>query len=410
MTTLADSKEPTARCLDLTRLVSRVGRGAWTGVDRVEAAYLNHLLLLETPLFALVRTRRNFTLLDHSGTKQLAERLHGCRPWGSPDWRARSRLRATKTRMAAESDLRRLGLDHTGRRSLASLLTRHLPDGCAYLNVGHSNLRDHVFLALRQVRDMHLSVLVHDMIPLDFPDFQRDGTVTSFAAKMRAVSRHADLVIYNSRQSQISGAAHFGCMGRVPDSVVAHLGLDVPTVAGAVPSHLAHNRPYFVTVGTIEPRKNHALLLDVWAQMAKTRAASDMPTLLIIGKRGWKNEKLFARLDAQPAHVRELPDLSDAEMAALVAGAQGLLFPSFAEGFGLPPCEAAALGTPVVVHDLPVYREILGEYPIYANVADIYLWEQIVTELAARPATPVRGCDLILPSWDAHFNLVLKMT
>lgn len=73
-----------ARCLDLSRLVSRVGRGPWTGVDRVEAAYARELLTREAPLFGLVRTSMGFVLLDRGGggVQALWDRLTGVEPWG----------------------------------------------------------------------------------------------------------------------------------------------------------------------------------------------------------------------------------------------------------------------------------------------------------------------------------------
>ena len=61
-------------------------------------------------------------------------------------------------------------------------------------------------------------------------------------------------------------------------------------------------------------------------------------------------------------------------MLAVLKGASGFLFPSHAEGFGLPPVEAAALGVPILSNDLPVIREILGDIPVYASVSDRYLW------------------------------------
>ena len=91
------------------------------------------------------------------------------------------------------------------------------------------------------------------------------------------------------------------------------------------------------------------------------------------------------------------------------------MFPSFAEGFGLPVTEAAALGVPVVCNDLPVLKEILGDIPIYADVSDSYSWKRIITEVAfggrAGQDTGEIGADrYVPPSWESHFNLVLKIT
>ena len=107
-------------------------------------------------------------------------------------------------------------------------------------------------------------------------------------------------------------------------------------------------------------------------------------------------------------------DLSDGAVSALLQRSDGLLFPSHAEGFGLPPAEAALLGIPVVCADLPVYREFLQDYPVYLNATDMYLWETTIRNLTngkddrSRTDHPAASPDG-LPTWDSHFNIVLKV-
>ena len=390
------------RCLDLSRLVSRVGRGPWTGVDRVEAAYARELLGRDDLLFGLVRTAMGFVLLDRAGVQALWDRLTGVAPWGAPDLLSKLFLKATESKRAAESDLRRLCLARAGRGGLRAMLRRHLPPGTVWLNVGHSNLQRHIFETMHAIGGT-ASVLIHDVIPLEYPQYQRPGTVEDFRARMRRVSDLADLVIYNSQSSRSAAERYFAEWGRVPEGIVSHLGTIAPqpTTPPITPP-----QPYFVTVGTIEPRKNHRLLLSVWDQM--TTGTKTPPELLIIGARGWNNAEVFARLDAKPPHVRELNGLEDGQVAALIQGARALLFPSIAEGFGMPPAEALALGTPAVVNDLPVYREILGNKAIYADANDMYSWLKIITGLSIGNEARQEAAEL--PTWNDHFNLVLKVT
>ncbi len=400
------------RLLDLTRSISRVGRGPMTGIDRVEAAYLEHLLGCGGPLFGLVRSSLGFVLLDRRGMEALRARLSGHREWGRADALSRLFAKAGPTRQRAESDLRRICAGRSRRGGLNRLLSRHLPPGAVWLNVGHTNLEPEVFDAVHAAGG-RAHVMVHDTIPLDHPRWQRPGSVARFEARMRAVSARADLAIYNSAVSRADGERHFARWGRVPPGIVAHLGVTVAAPEpAALPPGLDLARPYFVTIGTIEPRKNHALLLDVWQALA---ADGNPPGLYVIGRRGWNNADVFARLDARPAGVVELAGLSDGAMAALVSRARALLFPSLAEGFGLPPCEAALLGTRVLASDLPVIREVLGKLPIYATGGDMYSWLKTIRGLAgdraeARSAWRAPGRAVALPSWQDHFNEVLRVS
>ena len=216
----------------------------------------------------------------------------------------------------------------------------------------------------------------------------------------------ADLVIYNSQDTRQRSEAQI--RGRIPPAVVAHLGLDLPAPdGGELPAGLPPKLPFFVVVGTIEPRKNHGFLLDLWQQMGP-----NAPLLLICGARGWNNNAVFDRLDRLPAGgpVREFSSLSDAGLAALVQGAAGMLFPSHAEGFGLPPAEALSLGSRVLCNDLPVLHEVLGDKAVYAALSEPYSWIRTIEEWAASVPDPRPATTFIAPTWAEHFKTVLKST
>lgn len=408
---------PSARLLDLSRLISRVGRGPLTGIDRVELAYLAALMAAPEPLFALVRVAGGFALLAPAATATLRDHLTGQAPWGRPDLLARLTRRTAPARGAAEATVRRLALGRARDPGLARLLRRHLPPGTAYLNVGHSNLRAAVFAALRQVPGATVAVMIHDAIPLDHPDFASEGMPAAFAGRLHRVGAAADLVIYPSASARRSVEAHLARLGRVPPGMVAPLGIDIPRPdPAALPTGLDLAPPFFVALGTIEPRKNLGFLLDLWADLARAPPASGLPRLYLVGRRGWAAPGLIARLDALPADgpVRELGPLPDAAVAALLQRSAGLLFPSLAEGYGLPPLEAAALGVPVVLNDLAVYRETLGNSAVYASVNDRYPWRKAITDLAegAGRAETARHHhdDRPLPRWEDHFKPVLRLT
>ena len=400
-----------ARLLDLTRLVSRLGRGPLTGIDRVEYAYLDHLLRADRLLFGLVRTALGFVLLDRKGCAGLAALVRGDTALASADMIGRVLHRRNPLRGQAEAAARRFAIARSARPFLAHML-RRLPDGSSYINVGHANLTARSLQHLHRAK-LRLVVMVHDTIPLDHPEFARAGTVEPFRRKLAAVSRHADVVIHTTNDARTKTERHFARMGRVPGGITANLGVPQPEPKlSDLPPGLTVTQPYFVALGTIEPRKNHRLLLDIWDHFG---TGPDVPRLFIIGGRGWASADLFARLSALPPEhpVKLLPGLSDSAVTALLGGATALLFPSHAEGFGLPVVEAAVLGVPVITSNLPVIKELLGDNAVYLDVTDIYSWiETIKTHTDAvrhgdRDATRQKNRK-DPPKWADHFKIVLK--
>lgn len=417
--TAITTNRPAARCLDLTRLISRLGRGPLTGIDRVELAYLTHILEDKVPLFLLVRTGLGYLLLDQQGAREIAARIAGDRPWGNSDVIGHLSRKATPAKRRAEADLRRFSVDRCRRGRLGEMLRRALPDRCAYLNVGHSNLSAEVLEAWHDWGGARIVILIHDTIPLDYPQFQRPGTPEKFEAKLRRVAKAADLVICVSGQTQADVERWFSKWGTSAKTLVAHIGVDaVRPNPAEVPQDLNLTRPFFLTLGTIEPRKNHALLLDIWEAFEAELPQDQIPHLVIAGRRGWANADVFARLDLSPVMektVFERSDLSDGAIAALMCRANGVLFPTRAEGYGLPPAEAILQHTPVICSDLPVFREILGNIPVYLDSDDVYLWKQSIRRLtdekqAEQTERPGKNSGAEISTWSDHFNLVLKVT
>ena len=200
---------------------------------------------------------------------------------------------------------------------------------------------------------------------------------------------------------------------RLPASTPAFLA---PHDFEAVPKRRPTDRPYFVVLGTIEPRKNHLLLLQVWKRLAE-RMGDQAPLLVVIGQRGWECENvvdLLERCEPLRNHILELSTCSDAELAQWLHHARALLFPSFAEGFGLPLVEALACGTPVIVSDLAVFREIAHSIPDYLDPLNGIGWLEMIVDYAA-PDSQVRDRQLkrmstfVVPTWDDHFRKVDAM-
>ena len=166
-------------------------------------------------------------------------------------------------------------------------------------------------------------------------------------------------------------------------------------------------------LGTIEARKNHQLLLGIWRKLV-AQLGCKAPRLLVIGQRGWEAEHVFDVLDRDDrlrGHVVELNACSDEQLAQHLGSARALLFPSLAEGYGLPLVEALGMGVPVIASDLPVFREIGGDIPIYLDPLDAAAWEAAISDYA-RPESPARAKQIERMTafksfgWDAHFDAV----
>jgi glycosyltransferase involved in cell wall biosynthesis len=134
-----------------------------------------------------------------------------------------------------------------------------------------------------------------------------------------------------------------------------------PAVIAATRERLGAPDGYFLYAGTLEPRKNVALLLDAWLAYRQAHDGRALP-LLVAGPEGWKQRRLEQRLAAlSSAGVRRLGRLADDELREAVAAATAFVYPSLYEGFGLPVAEAMAAGVPVVVSESSSLPEVAGE-------------------------------------------------
>jgi glycosyltransferase involved in cell wall biosynthesis len=300
-----------------------------------------------------------------------------------------------------------------GRSTLAQVLSRHRH--CAFLLVSHRSLDRERPIAQLRTAGAAFVPLLHDLIPLSHPEYTRPAQVSRHARRLATTAALADGILVNSAATAEVLAAHLP-PGK-PAIAVAPLGIQPPRLAAPPPAARLSEagppeRPYFLCLGTIEPRKNHLLLLHIWRALAE--AGGNPPRLVLVGRRGWENENILDLLDRCPALrglVEEHGPQPDEAVARLLAGARALLFPSFAEGFGLPVAEALAAGAPVICSDLPAFREVAGALPEMLDPVDGAAWRDAILDYAAaqsprRAAQLARHAGWRAPSWDAHFAVV----
>jgi glycosyltransferase involved in cell wall biosynthesis len=252
----------------------------------------------------------------------------------------------------------------------------NVPEGAIYFNASQFLLDKPWFLRwLDRRRDVKPVFFVHDLLPIDYPEFFRPAEATQHLIRMRNICRYGAGVIVGSQAVGRRLQAFAAENGRPDIAIcVAPPSVSPAFEAGSPPDPRLGGIDYFVVCGTIEPRKNHSMLLNVWRELARRE---DAPKLIIVGKRGWLNANVLDLLDRSRAlhpHVVEAGGLSTPALRRLLSGARALLMPSFAEGFGLPIAEALAAKVPVIASDIEVFHEVGGDALDYIDPLDGLGW------------------------------------
>lgn len=138
----------------------------------------------------------------------------------------------------------------------------------------------------------------------------------------------------------------------------------------AMQAQFGLRRPYFIIVGTIEPRKDHKTLLAAYAQLREQHPEA---SLVIVGRKGWLSDDIIAAIDVAAARspVFHLQGIRDNMLPALYAGSTALVYPSRYEGFGLPLLEAMVSGTAVIASDTPAHREVAEDAAMLTPPGDV---------------------------------------
>ncbi|HXO26174.1 MAG TPA: glycosyltransferase family 1 protein [Thermoanaerobaculia bacterium] len=221
-------------------------------------------------------------------------------------------------------------------------------------------------------------VAIHDLAFRRLPWAVRPDTARALAERLERTLLEADLLLTDSH----AVAGELAAAGVAPARVrTIHLGpghLPPPSVVAAASPPPGTPDRYGLFVGTLEPRKNLVTLLTAWRELRVDRGGGGggAPPLLVAGPRGWRARELRRLLAEAEGEgwLRYLGYVSPAELAALYRGAAVVALPSLYEGFGMPAVEALAAGAPLVLSDLPVFREVAGDAALYAPARRPDLW------------------------------------
>jgi glycosyltransferase involved in cell wall biosynthesis len=244
-------------------------------------------------------------------------------------------------------------------------------------------------------------VTVHDMVYRAYPETVRGRTRHMLDLGLVSSMRRADCIVTDSEFSKTEIIKYYpefsGKIRVVPcgvDMQKFHPEQDAAKIA-AMREAYGIPEEYFLYLGTLEPRKNLERLIDAYAAFAKNH--ENPPALVLAGGKGWLYDGIFARVQElgleQNVLFTQYIDAHD--LCALLSGALAFTFPSLYEGFGMPPLEAMACGTPVLVSDAASLPEVTGDCAVIvkadstASIADGL--ERLYTDEALRRRLSVQG-------------------
>lgn len=282
--------------------------------------------------------------------------------------------------------------------------------GATYINVSQFPLWiASYFEWLETRRDINCIFFIHDLLPIEMPEYFPKAEYERHCRRLANVARFATGVIVASDNVREALAKYLRTIGRINLPICVAPVPVAPIFTEVKEKDLSLGRhPYFVMCGTIEPRKNHLLLLHIWRELVR-RHGANAPKLVIIGNRGWKYEHVVDLIENSPLlaqHVIEVAGLTTPAVKKLLDGAEALLMPSFAEGYGLPVREALTANVPVVASDIPAFRQIKDQRLKLLSPLNGEAWLSAIEALLNKPLDNREILARPGPNWKDYFSTI----
>jgi glycosyltransferase involved in cell wall biosynthesis len=258
-------------------------------------------------------------------------------------------------------------------------------------------------------------LLLYDLIPITYPTLSNPDHVYAFSLWINIIMFKCHHVICISKSVAEELISELGysnpSYSRLLSIGWAHLGCDFQNnskIIGCDDTSLFSiiNRPYFLSVGTVEPRKAYSVALDA---MEYVWAAGFDAIYVIVGKYGWSQGLLKERIMSHSEYGKRLfwlDSASDNELQYLYKNALALVSSSLCEGFGLPLIEAAHYNLASIVSDIPVFREIGGRSTQYFEVTNSQELANLLSQTLLKPKL-VPDIDFL--TWDVSVTNLLSM-
>ena len=259
----------------------------------------------------------------------------------------------------------------------------------------------------------HYLQVFYDLIPISAPEVVAAPLIPHFARAMAAMSVYADHIYAISRYSQDDLTGTLARLGRTaPGTSVIPMG---GTITDAEAGHAAEagtleslgvEGPFVLCVGTLEPRKNHALLFQVWRRLVAKHGADKVPKLVLVGRVGWYMEDFIRQLKVTgyvEKTVVHLQGITNAELSELYDLCLFTAFPSFSEGWGLPITESLARRKVCVCSNVTSMPEAGGDHALYIDPYDTSaacdLIERLIYDGESLGSEEARLASFHPPTW-----------
>lgn len=395
---------------DLTRMFMYIGRLFPSGIERVDINYLHGIIsdarFSVLGMLELSKDKNSYFIgIDKNLTNRIHKHLYDRWILGETDdekfTEQAGLLKSEILRQVGSAKLDAFSHVDKSLLRLKASGVRPLYVNCSFINIPHGERH----------RDLMIHAgfspvyVVHDLIPIEFPEYSysKDGGAGHLSRLLAAGQLNATIVAISE---------HVKCKILEVAGVLGLDGLRILVNHNGVDSHFIKSsqeiprdrKNQFVFVSTIEPRKNHLLLLNVWRKIINGGMChEEIPKLHLIGRRGWGYQAVGDMLDHNPSikqHIFEYNTAPDSLLVNLIQESRAMLFPSFDEGWGLPIVESMALGTPVICSDLPVHRECTQGNGIFIDPIDGMSWYRTIINVSRGDLIP--NCGDFMPVRWSH--------
>lgn len=371
---------------DLTRLVSRCKNTTPTGIDRVDINYILWLLENFEDIIFINQHECKFKIIDSS--------------------KAISILKTAIENWGYKFDLRNKVYQNKYDSILEYINNNYQ---VIYFNVSHLMTATDEFVKFSTYSNFKSIFFIHDLIPVTHPHFVRENDYLSFTKKIYVIFSCVSQLIVNSYFTKNS--INDFCIKNnisVPPIEVLFIGCEKKFELQINKSRLN----FFLYVSTLEPRKNHLLLIYIW-EMLFQKYRNATPKLLLIGNKGWNIDWLVYYLKANPIakkFIIHMENISDMQMRKYIYECLATLNPSNVEGWGMPAVESLSANAITICSDIPAYREATKGMATYIHPSDTISWYNTICSIYEGKYSHIKK-HFEIPSWKEHFiklNLILN--